>query len=98
MASSCSMVATTVISGLLSIVPFLALDDADKLAGMIVGAAGVDDRHVGRSRGVLHGAAQTVFDRAVAASCAHRNSFSQYVWRRRDQHHHHASIGAAHGA
>src|SRR6185369_15245866 len=99
MASSCSMVATTVISGLLlSIVPFLALDDADELAGMIFGTAGVNDRYVRRRRGVLHRAAQTVFDLAVAASCAHRNPFSQNVWRCGDHNHHHVGIGAAHCA
>src|SRR6267142_284871 len=98
MASSCSMVATTVISGFLSIVPFLALDDADELEGVIFGAGGVDDGHVGRRRGVLHRAAQTVFDRAVAASCAHRNPYSQHVWRRGDQNHHYFGIATTHGA
>src|SRR4051812_37856079 len=98
MASSCSMVATTVISGLLSFVPFLALDDTDELAGVVFGAADVNDGNVGCRRGVLDRAAQAVFDHAVAASCAHRNPFSQNVWRRGDQHHHHVDIGAAHGA
>jgi len=28
----------------------------------------------------------------------HRNPFSQNVWRRRNQNHHHVGIGAAHGA
>src|SRR6478735_7945712 len=98
MASSCSMVATTVISGFLSFVPFPALDDADELAGVVFGTAGIDDGNVRRSRGILHRAAQTVFDRAVAASCAHRNPFCQYVWRRRDQDYSDVGISAAHCA
>src|ERR1041384_6372408 len=98
MASSCSMVATTVISGLLSFVPFLALDDAYELAGMIFGTADVDDGDVRRGRGVLHRAAQAVFGQAVAASCAHRNPFGQNVWRRRDRNHDHVGVGATHGA
>src|SRR5439155_21262703 len=98
MASSCSMVATTVISGFLSIVPFLALDDADELAGMVFGAADVDDGHVRHGRGVLDRAAQAAFQPAVAASRAHRNPFSQNVRWRGDRNHQHISIGAAHCA
>src|SRR5436189_3506482 len=98
MASSCSMVATTVISGFLSIVPSLALDGADELAGMVFGTADIDDGSVGRGRGVLDHPTQAAFDPTVAASCAQRNPFGQNVWRRGDQDHQHVGIGAAHCA
>src|SRR5512138_496438 len=98
MASSCSMVATTLISSSLSTVPLLALDDPKKLPSMVFSAAGIDDGHVGRLRGVLDRAVQTAVQTAVALPRAHRDPFSQNLGRRRDRNHHDIGIGTARGA
>src|ERR671924_533463 len=98
MASSCSMVEITVTLTLPSIVPFLALDDADELARMIFGTAGIDDGDVGRGGGILHRATQARFELAVAAPLPHRKPFGQNVWRGSDRNHHHVGIGTAHRA
>src|SRR6478736_4868472 len=96
MASSCSMVATTVMfESLLSIAPFLALDGADQLAGVIFGAADIDDGDVGHRSGILHRATEASLEPAVAASRAHRDPFGQNVRGRRDRNHDHVGIGGA---